>query len=154
MIHNLRTKHLNVRISSKSKQESFYQVCLVVTCGIINLHISSVDSSVWLHCNYSLGPQDRRHMTGPGSSQQERRNTLVNGHVPERRHMSGLADRRHISPPLHINICDSAPTLHTLSPVGPQPEGLAHGRSTITIDYSQRRNGRGGMCVSHGVINI
>lgn len=102
----------------------------------------------WRHISHSSGPQDRRHMTGPGSSQQERRNTLVNGHVPERRHMSGLADRRHISPPLHINICDSAPTLHTLSPVGPQPEGLAHGRSTITIDYSQRRNGRGELRVS------
>lgn len=112
------------------------------------------------------GPPDRRHTSGPGSSQHnhphnnhqhphnhqnhnhqhqaERRPAMPNNHAAERRHLGplglSLSDRRHISPPLHINICDSAPTMHTLSPVGGQQDG----RSTINIDYSQRRNGRGG----------
>lgn len=75
----------------------------------------------------------------PGSSQhqQERRNPMSNGHSgAERRHSHmTLSDRRHISPPLHVNICDSA-----LS-----PQTSEHGR----VDYSQRRNPRVSPHVQH-----
>lgn len=71
---------------------------------------------------------DRRHVQGPGGSNshqnhQERRQNhgLTNPHSSDRRHMSGLSDRRHISPPLHINICDNSASLHALSP---QPSEL------------------------------
>lgn len=113
------------------------------------------------------GLQDRRQTSGPGSSQHqhgqhnhqhghqaERRTTLPNNHGAERRHMGpmslSLSDRRHISPPLHINICETAPSLHTLSPVSGQPDAMAmnHARSNMNMDYSQRRNGRGGMSLN------
>ncbi|KAL1506500.1 hypothetical protein ABEB36_005852 [Hypothenemus hampei] len=50
---------------------------------------------------------DRRH--NMIQNQADRRHNLQpNYHnINDRRLMAGLADRRHISPPLHINICDS-----------------------------------------------
>lgn len=77
-----------------------------------------------------LPHQDRRHNILP--NQPDRRlNLQPNYHnVNDRRLMPGLADRRHISPPLHINICDnnSGPSDNM------HPRGL--------MDFSQRMNAR------------
>lgn len=60
----------------------------------------------------------------------------VNG---DRRHHGNLSliDRRHISPPLHINICENSPPVINSS----QADGLQ--RSLMDFSSSQRRHGRG-----------
>lgn len=68
----------------------------------------------------------------------ERRHTISQNyqHNPDRRHMNNLADRRHISPPLHINICDNQSALLNSN----QGESM-HQRNLM--EFSQRRHGRG-----------
>lgn len=80
-------------------------------------------------------------------STNERRNPLMGPSIPsmsDRRHLPLVSDnrhlggdRRHISPPLRINICENGNThSHNLSPV--QQQG-----NNIPLEYSPRRNGRG-----------
>lgn len=62
-----------------------------------------------------------------------------NGHNgSDRRHIPNLADRRHISPPLHINICDNPNNIIANSP----SDGM-HQRNMMEFPHSQRRHGRG-----------
>lgn len=56
----------------------------------------------------------------------------------DRRHLNNLADRRHISPPLHINICENAGAM--LNP--PLNDGI-HQRNLMDFSHSQRRHTRG-----------
>ncbi|CAG9769258.1 unnamed protein product [Ceutorhynchus assimilis] len=87
------------------------------------------------HLHYSgegLGHQhqDRRHNLLPNPPER-RLNIQGNFHnVNDRRLMPGLADRRHISPPLHINICDN----NTGPSENIHPRGM--------MDFSQRRSPR------------
>ncbi|XP_050296232.1 RING finger protein 44 isoform X2 [Anthonomus grandis grandis] len=76
--------------------------------------------------------QDRRHNIIPSTNQPERRHSIPpNYHnVNNNRLMPGLSDRRHISPPLHINICDS----NTAPSENVHPIGM--------MDFSQRRTNR------------
>lgn len=80
---------------------------------------------------------DRRHI--PLTNAPERRHTISQNYHngSDRRHMPNLADRRHISPPLHINICDNSNNLMTNAP----PESM-HQRSMMDFSHSQRRHGR------------
>lgn len=84
-----------------------------------------------------LGLQDRRHISLP--NQIERRHTLnQNFHGGnDRRHLNNLADRRHISPPLHINICDNSNAILNTA--------AAEGIHSRNLDFSlpPRRHGRG-----------
>lgn len=98
-----------------------------------NAQLSPVTRNNHIHYNgdgAGLPHQDRRHNILP--NQPDRRlNLQPNYHnVNDRRLMPGLADRRHISPPLHINICDnnSGPSDNM------HPRGL--------MDFSQRMNAR------------
>ncbi|KYB29529.1 hypothetical protein TcasGA2_TC031994 [Tribolium castaneum] len=87
--------------------------------------------------------QDRRHI--PLSNAPERRHAPVQNYHNggDRRHMPNLGDRRHISPPLHINICDNSTNIMNNSP----PDVL-HQR--MDFSNSQRRHGRGMCQVSVG----
>ncbi|ENN72991.1 hypothetical protein YQE_10380, partial [Dendroctonus ponderosae] len=97
--------------------------------------------------NTQLSPVSRNnhiHYSGEGAGIPDRRHNLIQN-PPDRRHsmqqnyhgvndrrlMPGLADRRHISPPLHINICEnnSGPTENI------HPRGL--------MEYPQRMSARG-----------
>lgn len=51
----------------------------------------------------------------------------------DRRHTNGLLDRRHISPPLHINVCDNSPPNLTL--LSNQAQADHHG-----AQFPQRRH--------------
>lgn len=82
--------------------------------------------------------QDRRHM--PLANPIERRHTINqnfhNGN--DRRHLNNLSDRRHISPPLHINICENANAMLNTAP----NDGM-HQRNLVDFSHSQRRHARG-----------
>lgn len=67
----------------------------------------------------------------------DRRHTISQNyqHNTDRRHIPNMSDRRHISPPLHINICDNSTTINAN-----QNDNL-HARNHV--DFSQRRHGRG-----------
>lgn len=81
---------------------------------------------------------DRRHISLTNAP--ERRHTISQNYHngSDRRHLPNLADRRHISPPLHINICDSSSNIMTNA----ASEGM-HQRSMMDFSHSQRRHGRG-----------
>lgn len=82
--------------------------------------------------------QDRRHI--PLSNAPERRHPPVQNYHNggDRRHMPNLGDRRHISPPLHINICENSPNIMNNS-----PSDVIHQRNLMDFSNSQRRHGRG-----------
>lgn len=82
----------------------------------------------------NLGHQDRRHI--PITNPTERRMNQGYQHTGDRRHHGGLPDRRHISPPLHINICENTPSVINNS----QAEGL---QRTVMDFSNSRRHGRG-----------
>ncbi|KRT83684.1 zinc finger protein [Oryctes borbonicus] len=79
--------------------------------------------------------QDRRHINL--SNTVERRHTVSQNYQlgTDRRHLTNLADRRHISPPLHISICDNSTSILG----SPQTENLIQRNM---MDYPQRRHGR------------
>lgn len=58
-------------------------------------------------CKLGLQHPDRRHL--PVSNPIERRHTLNQSfhNSNDRRHLNNLPDRRHISPPLRISICEN-----------------------------------------------
>ncbi|XP_018328289.1 RING finger protein 44-like [Agrilus planipennis] len=85
--------------------------------------------------NEAQGPQDRRHIPVSVSAV-DRRLSQGYQHVQDRRGIGNLADRRHISPPLHINICDNPTNLLST----PQAEELQ--RQLMDFSNSQRRHGR------------
>lgn len=98
---------------------------------------------------FFVGLQDRRHI--PLQNPIERRHTLnPNFHSGnDRRHLNNLPDRRHISPPLHINICDNSNAiLNTAAAEGMHPRNL-------DFSHPQRRLGRG-LCntKNHAIIFI
>ncbi|RZC32255.1 GATA zinc finger domain-containing protein 14-like, partial [Asbolus verrucosus] len=82
--------------------------------------------------------QDRRHI--PLSNPPERRHAPVQNYHNggDRRHMPNLGDRRHISPPLHINICENSTNILNNS-----PSDVMHQRNIMDFSNSQRRHGRG-----------
>ncbi|XP_076251079.1 ring finger protein murashka [Rhynchophorus ferrugineus] len=97
-----------------------------------NSQLSPVSRNNHIHySNEASGHQhpDRRHNL---SSPQERRHTIAQTYhnVTDRRLMPGLADRRHISPPLHINVCEN----------NNNPNENIHPRGMM--DFSQRRPAR------------
>jgi hypothetical protein len=81
--------------------------------------------------------QDRRHI--PLSNAPERRHAPVQNYHNggDRRHMPNLGDRRHISPPLHINICDNSTNI-----ISNSPPDVMHQRNMMDFSNSQRRHGR------------
>ncbi|KAJ8968000.1 hypothetical protein NQ314_002534 [Rhamnusium bicolor] len=85
--------------------------------------------------------QDRRHNSITNAP--ERRNTISQSYHNggDRRHLPNLADRRHISPPLHINICDS-----TTNIINNTPSDGMHQRNVMDFSHSQRRHGRELFC--------
>ncbi|KAF2879206.1 hypothetical protein ILUMI_26961 [Ignelater luminosus] len=83
--------------------------------------------------NEASGHQDRRHI--PITNPTERRMNQGYQHTGDRRHHGGLPDRRHISPPLHINICENTPSVINT----PQAEGL---QRTVMDFSNSRRHGR------------
>ncbi|XP_066248420.1 E3 ubiquitin-protein ligase RNF38 [Euwallacea similis] len=97
-----------------------------------NTQLSPVSRNNHLHYSgeaAGLQHQDRRH--NMIQNQPVRHNLQPNYHnMNDRRLMPGLSDRRHISPPLHINICDnnSGPSENM------HPRGM--------MDFSQRMNAR------------
>lgn len=80
--------------------------------------------------------QDRRHMNMANNV--DRRHTVSQNyqHGTDRRHLNNLADRRHISPPLHISICDNSTSILG----SPQAENILQRNM---MDFPQRRHGRG-----------
>lgn len=78
----------------------------------------------------------------------DRRHTISQNfqHNTDRRHLTNMSDRRHISPPLHINICENSPTILNAN----QNEGL-HQRNIM--DFPQRRHGRGNFKISFVIRN-
>ncbi|KAJ8983913.1 hypothetical protein NQ317_006717 [Molorchus minor] len=82
-----------------------------------------------------LPHQDRRHI--PVSNAPERRHSASQSYhnSNDRRLPLNLADRRHISPPLHINICDSSAMINS-------PTDGMHPRTMLDFSHSQRRHGR------------
>lgn len=82
--------------------------------------------------------QDRRHIPLPNNPIERRHTLNQNFHGGnDRRHLNNLADRRHISPPLHINICEnSSAILNTAAGDAIHPRNL-------DFSHPQRRHGRG-----------
>ncbi|XP_031332977.1 RING finger protein 44 isoform X3 [Photinus pyralis] len=107
------------------KEQNYVHPKSQLSPPIRNNHVHFVGNEPSVH-------QDRRHM--PNSM--DRRINQGYQQNGERRHHLGLSDRRHISPPLHINVCEnSSPILN-----GSQNEGLQ--RTLIDFSNSQRRHGR------------
>lgn len=68
---------------------------------------------------------------------QERRHPMASDFLHnERRNMGNLSDRRHISPPLHLNLCEGSPNLIN----GNQNDVLLQRNP---MEFNQRRHGRG-----------
>lgn len=80
--------------------------------------------------------QDRRHM--PLSNPNERRHNQSFHNNNDRRHINTLSDRRHISPPLHINICENPTAILNSAP----NDGI-HQRNIMEYSHPHRRHGRG-----------
>ncbi|CAH1100418.1 unnamed protein product [Psylliodes chrysocephalus] len=58
----------------------------------------------------------------------------------DRRHMPSLVDRRHISPPLHINICENTNGMMNINT--PPAEGMQmHQRAMMDFSHGRRRHG-------------
>lgn len=84
--------------------------------------------------------QDRRHIPLQNNNPIERRHALnQNFHGGnDRRHLNNLADRRHISPPLHINICDNSNAI-----LNTAAGDAIHPRNLEFSHPQNRRHGRG-----------
>lgn len=90
---------------------------------------------IYVNVDELLDHQERRMININTTT--DRRHTISQSyqHNADRRHITNMSDRRHISPPLHINICDNSTTINAN-----QNDNL-HSRNHI--DFSQRRHGRG-----------
>lgn len=70
----------------------------------------------------------------------------------DRRHMPSLVDRRHISPPLHINICENTNGMMNINT--PPAEGMQmHQRAMMDFSHGRRRHGIGEETLFNYLIN-